>query len=59
MSASRPSFRHAFILVTATDQCTLPLDVAVLLTRLRITIIAKPFDITDLLAAVAARLLAR
>jgi CheY-like chemotaxis protein len=56
------SARHAFILVTATDQRTLPLDVAALLTRLRITIVAKPFDITDLLAAVAdaaARLPAR
>lgn len=48
------SARHAFILVTATDQRTLPLDVAALLTRLHVTIIAKPFDITDLLAAVAA-----
>ncbi len=48
------SVRHAFILVSAPDQRTLPRDVAALLTRLHDTIIAKPFDITDLLAAVAA-----
>lgn len=46
--------RHAFILLTARDQRTLPLDFAALLTQLRVTFIAKPFDINNLLDAVAA-----
>ncbi len=46
--------RHAFILLTARDQRTLPLDFATLLTRLGVTFIANPFDISDLLTAVAA-----
>lgn len=46
--------RHAFILLTAKDQRTLPLDFATLLTRLGVVFVAKPFNISDLLTAVAA-----
>ena len=48
------SARHAFILVTAHDQRTLPLNLALLLTQLRVAVVAKPFDIAILLSAVAA-----
>ena len=44
--------RHAFILVTANER-TLPLVFATLLAQLRVSVIAKPFDIDTVLAAVA------
>jgi CheY-like chemotaxis protein len=44
--------RHAYVLVTA-DARTLPLDFAKFLTRLGVRVVAKPFDIDDLLQVVA------
>jgi CheY-like chemotaxis protein len=44
--------RHAFIVATAMDRRTLPLAFALLLTDLQVEVIAKPFDLDDLLAAV-------
>lgn len=44
--------RHAFILMTA-NQRTLSRDFALLLTQLRVSVIAKPFDIDHLLEMVA------
>jgi c-di-GMP phosphodiesterase len=44
--------RHAYILVTAVYP-SLPLDLADLVTRLHIAVVAKPFDIDALLDAVA------
>jgi len=44
--------RHAYILLTSNER-TLPLDFALLLTRLRAAVIAKPFNINTLLTAVA------
>ncbi len=45
--------RHAYLVVTARDR-TLPLAIAQQLTRLHIPLIAKPFDLEELLAAVTA-----
>jgi CheY-like chemotaxis protein len=44
--------RHAFIVATAMDRRTLPLAFALLLTHLQVEVIAKPFDLDELLAAV-------
>lgn len=44
--------RHAFILMTANER-TLPLDFALLLTQLQVSVVAKPFDIDHLLELVA------
>jgi CheY-like chemotaxis protein len=44
--------RHAFVVATAMDHRTLPLAFALLLTDLQVEVIAKPFDLDALLAAV-------
>ena len=44
--------RHRYIVMSATHR-TLPLPFATLLTSLRITVVAKPFDLDTLLDAVA------
>lgn len=44
--------RHAFVLVTA-NQRTLPLSFVMLLTQMRVAVVAKPFDVEELLDAVA------
>ena len=43
--------RHAFILFSATAK-TLPPKVTEILKRLRVTVVSKPFDLDELLAAV-------
>jgi CheY-like chemotaxis protein len=44
--------RHAFVLVTAKHGRTLPLTFINLLSELHVPILAKPFDLDELLAAV-------
>lgn len=44
--------RHAYVLLTANGP-TLPLSLAQLLTLLHVPVLPKPFDLDDLLAAVA------
>lgn len=45
--------RHAYVMMTANAH-TLPLPFAMLLTQLDVPVIAKPFDLDTLLAAIAA-----
>jgi CheY-like chemotaxis protein len=46
--------RHAYLLLTAQHSSTLPLAFANLLSKLNVPIVGKPFDIDELLDAVAA-----
>lgn len=50
---SRLARRHAFILITA-NRNTLPLSLVTLLDRMEVPILPKPFDMDELLEAVAA-----
>lgn len=53
VAANEPlATRHAYILLTATPDRTLPLKTATLLTQLKVPVVAKPFDIDTLIEAV-------
>jgi CheY-like chemotaxis protein len=56
--AGKPTWsaRHAFLVVTAVAGPYGLADVMLLLQRLAITVVSKPFDIDDILAAVAAEM---